>query len=410
MSGPGTGSYPVISKNNKKLADNLVLVKKRLEQSGAKAAAKRIDTVASQPDVIYPELVQQWIDPGRTLSELEESLGKRARLLSAIRNALALAPLIVTWLTLSWASGQYQAVIAAAQPLLQSNDPVTAQRAQNLITTPFLVLWERGFNTGTVFTFSHTAFLDFALLSMLVLLTVAASAADGRAHARAEALVAEVDDVIVPLGEEVRRHRIPVNPQDWAQVVRDTIKSAMDDVESVMNTTQSVVKDVGASLQPVAAKFDGSVATLGQELNKYQQSVASFGTTVQGLSTAAGQVGQATASLASTFGQYQNTADSIDQTIKTLAAGQQATAQTSAQLAGAIAQSAASSAKTAKQLDDAIVQFQATQNALSQATGTLSDAASRLQKASMRLGQATRTTGGPASSGGIIGFFRTLFG
>lgn len=406
MSSPGTGSYPAISKNNKTLADKLVLVKKRLEQGGATAAAKRIDTVAKQPDVIYPELVQQWIDPGRTLSELEESLGKRARLLSAIRNALALAPLIVTWLTLSWASGQYQAVIAGAQQKVLQGD----QTAQTLINTPFLVLWERGFGTGTIFTFSHTAFLDFALLFTLVLLTIAASAADSQAHARAEALVAEVDDVIVPLGEEVRRHRIPVNPQDWAQVVRDTIKSAMDDVQSVMTTTQSVVKDVGSSLQPVAAKFDGSVVTLGQELNKYQQSVASFGTTVQGLSAAAGQVGQATASLSSTFGQYQQTAASIDQTIKALSAGQQAVSQTSAQLAGAISQSAATSANTAKQLDDAIRQFQATQNALSQVTGTLSDAASRLQKASMRLGQATRSTGGPASGGGIIGLFRALLG
>ncbi len=106
------------------------------------------------------------IDPVGTVKVLLNAplANERLASLERWRNALALAPLILTWLGLTVAATGYQAAIHADASLL---------------TQPFLLLWQEGFLGHmprllaplAVLTFSHVALLDVALLSAMLLIT-----------------------------------------------------------------------------------------------------------------------------------------------------------------------------------------------------------------------------------------------
>jgi len=398
------GTHAKLAGIDTQLADNLLVLQKKLERVGASAAAKRIELAGTNFDRLPPEMIYSWIDPSRALVEIEEVSGRAARRFSAARNLLALAPLILTWLALSWASGQYQQVMDAA---LAAKDYQTANM-------PFLVLWEQGFSTHTPFTFSHTAFLDFLLLVAIVLLTFLAQTRDERAHHRAAVIAQDVDAVVVPLMEASSRGRLPqnANPQDWARVVQDTVKTAMDDVKSVMATAQKVIQDVGAEttqlvrteMRPIVHDFGKSVSSLHSGLQQYQQSVSSIGKTIQDLGTAASQVANASTSLSNTFGKYQQTADSIDQSTKDLSANQKQVVQASTQLAGSLTAAAKSNAATATIVQDSATKLNQAENALGFTANQLKTTSTDLNKASQRLQRVVlQSPQGKTGNGGVIG-------
>jgi hypothetical protein len=98
------------------------------------------------------------VDP-RGLAEL--LAGKHSKLwaiLEVIRNVLVFAPIAVTWLGLSIAATAY-AQLLAAQP--------------ELVTRPFLLLWQEGFNGRVVLNFSTLAITDASLIGVLIFLSLA---------------------------------------------------------------------------------------------------------------------------------------------------------------------------------------------------------------------------------------------
>jgi hypothetical protein len=76
--------------------------------------------------------------------------------LEVLRNVLVFAPIAVTWFGLSIAAGAY-ADMLAARP--------------ELVSQPFLLLWEQGFGGRLLFDFGTLALIDASLIGILILLS-----------------------------------------------------------------------------------------------------------------------------------------------------------------------------------------------------------------------------------------------
>lgn len=100
----------------------------------------------------------QVVDP-RTAAELLEARGSRIwGFLELIRNVLVFAPIAVTWYGLSVATDAY-ADFLAERP--------------ELVSQPFLALWQQGFGGAPgVPTFSTVALIDALLIALLILLSM----------------------------------------------------------------------------------------------------------------------------------------------------------------------------------------------------------------------------------------------
>jgi hypothetical protein len=98
------------------------------------------------------------VDP-RGLAEL--LAGKHSRLwaiLEVIRNVLVFAPIAVTWFGLSIAATAY-AELLSARP--------------DLVSRPFLLLWQEGFDGRLALNFSTLAITDASLIGVLIVLSLA---------------------------------------------------------------------------------------------------------------------------------------------------------------------------------------------------------------------------------------------
>ena len=98
------------------------------------------------------------VDP-RGLAELLAS--KHSRLwavLEVIRNVLVFAPIAVTWFGLSIAATAY-AELLTARP--------------DLVSRPFLLLWQEGFDGRLPLNFSTLAIIDASLIGVLIVLSLA---------------------------------------------------------------------------------------------------------------------------------------------------------------------------------------------------------------------------------------------
>ena len=98
------------------------------------------------------------VDP-RGLAELLAGAHSRIwAMLEVIRNVLVFAPIAVTWFGLSLAASAY-AEMLTARP--------------DLVSTPFLLLWQQGFNGRLALNFSTLALIDASLIGVLIALSLA---------------------------------------------------------------------------------------------------------------------------------------------------------------------------------------------------------------------------------------------
>jgi methyl-accepting chemotaxis protein len=387
-----------------------------LDATGARSASQRIRFAAERLDSFNPDAIYHWIDPGRINGELEQVKNKSARFYSGLRNVLALGPLLLTWLALWWASGQYQAQMYAAlhPPAGKPQDLVTANM-------PFLVLWEQGFGNSSAFlTFSHTAFLDVILLAVILALTFLAQRSDAGTLRASQALVDRIDDVVDQMADLAIQGFVPsgTNPEDWARVVQNTVKAVMVEARQVTESAMHVIESIGKDnsdlirneMKPLVHTFQQSVASFGTEIAAFQQSASAVSQTATQLGAAAGQVASASTALSNNLAQYQQTATSIAQNIGNLNANQ---TQFTAQI-GAAAQAMDHATKAVQQLtsklqnelsgplQDAAQKYQQTENQLSVTTHNLQIASQQLQNASQAFGKVSK--GGGYRPGGIIGW------
>ena len=122
------------------------------------------------------------VDP-RGLAELLAS--KHSRLwavLEVIRNVLVFAPIAVTWFGLSIAATAY-AELLTARP--------------DLVSRPFLLLWQEGFEGRVLLNFSTLAITDASLIGVLIVLSLAL-------HVRSEIRDAQVRTRALMKESEIR--------------------------------------------------------------------------------------------------------------------------------------------------------------------------------------------------------------
>ena len=95
----------------------------------------------------------------RALAELLAGAHSRFwAVLEVLRNVLVFAPIAVTWMGLSLAAGAY-ADLLASRP--------------ELVSQPFLLLWEQGFAGRLAFNFGTLALIDASLIGILIALSFA---------------------------------------------------------------------------------------------------------------------------------------------------------------------------------------------------------------------------------------------
>ena len=78
-------------------------------------------------------------------------------LIEVARNVLVFSPIAVTWFGLATATDAYQKLIS---------------ERPDLVTRPFLLLWQEGFETAGVLKFSTLAIIDASLIGILIVLSL----------------------------------------------------------------------------------------------------------------------------------------------------------------------------------------------------------------------------------------------
>lgn len=224
----------------------------KLKQKGIDRACNRLDqldkdiesaTIASSLGALQQHLP----DTDTILQDVEDARSKGTKRLSLWRALFALAPLLVTWVSLSWATFLYQ------QTLVEN------QKQQSVLIQPFLSLWQSGFE-GSIpwFTFANVAALDFILISIVSVLTWRVHAAEGRSLKLVQEVEPDLRAALQHLSIAIERRTQfnPTNPQDWARAAKDltdAVQKAMDETKQLADEGRNVVTTAQATITQISA-------------------------------------------------------------------------------------------------------------------------------------------------------------
>ena len=237
-----TGVYGGLSGDDAKLAAGaLADAYSELDKAGATSAAGRCMKIDAQVGKVDFPILLTLINPERAADEVGDALQRPVRRWHAWRNALALAPLLLTWLALGFAGLAYSHEVAS-HPALS--------------TKPFLLLWEQGFG-GTFPSFLDVALTDFGLLAIVFALTISVHQAEGNAAMRQSAILNTLFSAIDLLEIAVKNSTLqaPSSAQEWARAslqwakgVEGIIEGAMKETRELARTSQEQVLAATAQL------------------------------------------------------------------------------------------------------------------------------------------------------------------
>ncbi|GAB2839893.1 hypothetical protein GCM10022221_44100 [Actinocorallia aurea] len=242
-----------------KAAHELTELRTELLAIGARSDADRLaalDTAAAEQRDL--PLLQQLVNTGIQLSEAEDVLQVPVRRLVGLRNAVAILPLILTWFMLAWGSWAYQAQI---------------HRSPELIIEPFLVLWQRRFDTF-IPTFAETAVGSFLLLSTVLVLTLVGHRRESAANRELAHLHSLADNAVSTLSLAIENSDItpPDNAKEWAEaaqrVLSETqtlIKTAVSDTQKLAETNARIAKDATETLERLQQHAESLLVEIARE-------------------------------------------------------------------------------------------------------------------------------------------------
>jgi methyl-accepting chemotaxis protein len=231
-----------------------------LEAAHAHDAAKRLCQIDDYALAMPPEAIPNLVDSPSVLDEIEDAKGQRCATSILWRNLLALAPLLITWLSLSLATSAYHAEVA---------------RRPDSIYQPFLALWESGFGVGFWPTFSAVAFWDAILFAGIIGLTWRIHSLERSGQQEARQLVARMDGAVVALvavlGEE---HMTGLNhPGEWAAAVKRVIDSALKETRELNKANEQALKAAQEAIRTAEQRHEELVRRLGGEILATLQAV-----------------------------------------------------------------------------------------------------------------------------------------
>lgn len=249
--------------NGAAAADKLRRVYANLKAVGANADAERLltlDRAAARRD--YASL-ERMLAAEHPLDQLSEIAHAPARKLSGRRNALALAPLLFTWLFLGLATWHYHRLV--------QDKPAKS-------TQPFIMLWEQRFDGALVLTFTETAIVASATLLLLLVLTVRTHHAETTANRTVNRFRIQLDDAFAALAvaAETSGIRVPMSAEEWAaaaqRVLAETqrmLEAAVRDTRALAETNMALVAEGQAALTTLYTEGREAIQALqeqGQEL------------------------------------------------------------------------------------------------------------------------------------------------
>lgn len=164
-----------------------------LAQRGSPFASmfRGLSTAVAAGDRSACESYASAIDPSLAAGQLVVRPGAGWHLVDLVRNLLIFAPIAVTWFGLSTASDAYMRVL--------ESDP-------DLVTQPFLLLWQQGFGGTTPLTFGRLALIDAALILIVIGLSIVLHTQQDAREDAADAGVLALESEIHVLLARARMH------------------------------------------------------------------------------------------------------------------------------------------------------------------------------------------------------------
>jgi hypothetical protein len=218
----------------KRAADQLSAACEQLRSAGADAAADRISGIDQYVGTADYPILEKLADPELAADELAGLRQRPVRRAHAWRNAVALLPLLVTWIALGFASIYYRAELRAHP---------------GYGTRPFLLLWQEGFGAGFP-TFAEVAFFDFAILAIVLVLTWWVHQTESRAAKSRTDVIDGLYTAMDALEAAVNRStpRAPASADEWAQAAKGIITDAMEQTKLLATTSQQAIEQASVAL------------------------------------------------------------------------------------------------------------------------------------------------------------------
>jgi hypothetical protein len=286
------------------LAGRIELLQKRARGLAPEASA-RLNLAATNLKKVGPEATYSWVDPTSFAHEVEMSAGRGAETLNAIRNAVILVPIALTWAALAAAAWGYF---------------IDLKTNPDDIHTPFLALWQSGFRDGAhnlnVPNLTAVGIADFLILSFLLALTVVSQTIERNAQRKSQQLTQELNGITSDLVQIAGKRKVAPtvgadsSVQEVADAMQAVISEAMEEsrkitehaTASITQVAQSAEASVTAAqkatadlltghLGPMIDTFNTRLASLQTQLAEYQQRLASLSTASQGIADAADKLG-----------------------------------------------------------------------------------------------------------------------
>jgi hypothetical protein len=189
----------------------------RLVGDGAVGAAKRLADMDASVRSLPFSITERLIAPDQIIDELDEVYQENAQKLGRLRNIFALAPLFATWIALALSTYFYNREI--------SHHP-------DMVTQPFMLLWEQRFGGEPVPRFYEVALFDAFLIALVMLLTWRLHRAEKVGLKKQEATAELLSQAMLLLAVAVEKHNMamPMTARDWAQQAQLVITAAAQGV------------------------------------------------------------------------------------------------------------------------------------------------------------------------------------
>ncbi len=214
-------------------AEKLSALCAELEKSGAKTAACRVRRVDQAVSALPFPVIERLIAPERALAELDDVQNAPVRRLHAQRNQVALAPILLTWLSIG----------------------VAVLLGEGVALLPF---------------YGVVAVLDAALIGWVVWLTWQAHVREQAAASEYERVAEQVDVAVSSLAVAMADHasQAPANAEEWGLAAREVLQEARQQTAELFEATKEAVDKANDNLASVHTESEKLLGLLAEQIGK----------------------------------------------------------------------------------------------------------------------------------------------
>ncbi len=254
--------------NGTQLEQQVSYVRRRAKELKAYGGEQRLALVANQFSNLSLEQAYNILSPEVFRQEVEEaqSYKKRAKFFQFGRTILGLAPLIVTWGSLSAAVFEY-------------GNYVSTHHFDQSSLPSFLQQWQQGFPHDPL-TFFWTGALDVLLLLLFLSFTIFSLGQEYHAHSESEKYALELQFVTDGLLQAVAKAGKTDVASDAEinrimKFIKMAIAESYQDLEGIIQDARDTIVQTGQTMQnmlqsqisPLLTRFDSNIANFHNDLN-----------------------------------------------------------------------------------------------------------------------------------------------